>query len=498
MHPSLAGVSPLIRGIPANLRNFSDGLDSIDETESTPSKAMRRFDPTAFLQILVQTIGTPVRSIISDLEARGRMTEADWLRNALANLLRAAKSLSELAGQDVEVPEIGVARDRVLAQFPPLVKALRRCLDTLARHQQAGSNVPSLRLSSSSSSSASSNPLPRSPRSTATSSIVSLLENPRFAAADADSILKKIKAMLEEIKGGMSSITDINDFNELQTSLAGTVQNTNRFVEALNNSRLTPNDCDNLGRSLVELDLVWSRVRSRIGLSPRSPRSPQPPAVAAAPADDAAASASVALQRVLQNPALVQNNAEAIITQLKQILLEAQVARDGLDEPDAQRLMNDALQRFAVIFRQFLLEVHGTLQTTTITELVDSLQHLELTLLRAQQMCRKHCATCKQEILGAYAKVGDRSIHSTCFICSVCKTPLSRYVEKDGILYCPDHNPGTLVCSTCRKTITARYLEVEGKTFHPECMKCSRCQGPVAGKFFLVNGQAMCEPCGSL
>lgn len=99
-------------------------------------------------------------------------------------------------------------------------------------------------------------------------------------------------------------------------------------------------------------------------------------------------------------------------------------------------------------------------------------------------------------------RVGDKSYHSNCFVCSKCRKPLTGYFEADGDFYCEaDYKQYTIetnqavVCKVCGQIIEGQYIKVDDNPYHSTCFHCSQCGGDITGKFYEKNGSPICENC---
>jgi len=91
----------------------------------------------------------------------------------------------------------------------------------------------------------------------------------------------------------------------------------------------------------------------------------------------------------------------------------------------------------------------------------------------------------------AYVEVGDDMYHSSCFICSHCKTRLlGEFYVIDEKYFCQLHKQVALgKCHLCGDFLDGNSVVVSGKSYHPTCFVCSECQAPLIGKFYTTDDQ---------
>ncbi|KNC52095.1 uncharacterized protein AMSG_00923 [Thecamonas trahens ATCC 50062] len=98
-----------------------------------------------------------------------------------------------------------------------------------------------------------------------------------------------------------------------------------------------------------------------------------------------------------------------------------------------------------------------------------------------------------------------KSFHNRCFVCSQCRRVLgsSTFVEKDGAVFCTEcKNPSAThqgLCAGCDLPLgSGRILTACGSKYHPHCLVCARCRGPLPSltSFIIFDNKPLCgEAC---
>uniref|UniRef100_A0A0N4Z9G2 LIM domain-containing protein n=1 Tax=Parastrongyloides trichosuri TaxID=131310 RepID=A0A0N4Z9G2_PARTI len=93
----------------------------------------------------------------------------------------------------------------------------------------------------------------------------------------------------------------------------------------------------------------------------------------------------------------------------------------------------------------------------------------------------------------------EKSYHENCFRCIVCRDPLrgkkfynykgKNYCEEDYITYGIKEN--TEKCHECGNNIVDVVLTALGKTFHPQCFRCTKCRKMLDGSPFTVDTKGL-------
>jgi len=112
------------------------------------------------------------------------------------------------------------------------------------------------------------------------------------------------------------------------------------------------------------------------------------------------------------------------------------------------------------------------------------------------------CVACKKHIHGGskISQAEGGKFHTACFVCSTCQTPLSKYVEAGGRVYCEKHyaehhNPK---CVGCHKPLTSTFAHTEAGDYHTECFSCSKCHAQIgSGKYYQDRGNFVCGNCAA-
>jgi len=90
--------------------------------------------------------------------------------------------------------------------------------------------------------------------------------------------------------------------------------------------------------------------------------------------------------------------------------------------------------------------------------------------------------------------------HPDCFFCAQCGCQFGEdgFHEKDGKPYCKPCYLGmfALKCKACNMAITEGYISALNAQWHPQCFVCRVCRTPVSGKsFFKVDDAPVCAGC---
>ena len=131
-----------------------------------------------------------------------------------------------------------------------------------------------------------------------------------------------------------------------------------------------------------------------------------------------------------------------------------------------------------------------------------------LKLLENKVVCLKcylnamlhECVRCHHPILQKdLLKFGKRDWHGHCFRCEKCNLSLrfTTPIAVGNTLLCERcvHMISTH-CSECGKKVFKDGIKWEGRIFHPNCMKCSKCQANlISSNRTVVNGHLFCNNC---
>lgn len=121
--------------------------------------------------------------------------------------------------------------------------------------------------------------------------------------------------------------------------------------------------------------------------------------------------------------------------------------------------------------------------------------------------CASRCYACRIPITGnhvKYVKVGNRTFHTSCYVCSCCKKPLEGKgcQTYEGRLF--DTNCYAAFCASrcdkCHKPIdgdNVKFVKVGNKSFHSKCYVCNLCRKTLQGvqHFTAENSMRICVPC---
>jgi len=111
------------------------------------------------------------------------------------------------------------------------------------------------------------------------------------------------------------------------------------------------------------------------------------------------------------------------------------------------------------------------------------------------------CADCKQYLCQEYMEVDGKTFHPECFCCFHCKTPFGENPArvKDGKLFCNETCATERTCLKCNKLVSGTVISALARRWHEACFKCSDC-GEALTKSFLVRpnfpNSPICDSCG--
>lgn len=130
---------------------------------------------------------------------------------------------------------------------------------------------------------------------------------------------------------------------------------------------------------------------------------------------------------------------------------------------------------------------------------------------------KKCCCACSAQIAGEVVNANGNSYHRDCFKCEKCSSPLDKYFMSEDMTLCElcikSAQNGrsssdvvtaggckvepSRVCEACGKEIVGTAIKAEeGKRYHSECFKCSRCSEHISSGFFRDgSGHLLCSPC---
>eukprot|EP01113_Clastostelium_recurvatum_P049405 TRINITY_DN9149_c0_g1_i1.p1 TRINITY_DN9149_c0_g1~~TRINITY_DN9149_c0_g1_i1.p1 ORF type:complete len:953 (+),score=250.47 TRINITY_DN9149_c0_g1_i1:99-2957(+) len=112
------------------------------------------------------------------------------------------------------------------------------------------------------------------------------------------------------------------------------------------------------------------------------------------------------------------------------------------------------------------------------------------------------CAFCNLPVTSKYVMVEGKPCHSQCLTCSKCYTDLVegsqlRYTMKEGKPYCRDcAQKFFTLCAECGKTCFSKYISALGKIWHSYHFTCAQC-GDMLESYVAVGQRAYCEPCAT-
>lgn len=116
----------------------------------------------------------------------------------------------------------------------------------------------------------------------------------------------------------------------------------------------------------------------------------------------------------------------------------------------------------------------------------------------AQRAEKKICPKCGGLITGQMLNYGGESYHPGCFTCDTCNAPLPGSFTKlsDGRKQCEGCSKKKF-CEVCKKSVSGKMMNFNGKLYHPACFVCSVCAEPMGGEIFQKGDQILCKACAT-
>jgi len=109
------------------------------------------------------------------------------------------------------------------------------------------------------------------------------------------------------------------------------------------------------------------------------------------------------------------------------------------------------------------------------------------------------CAGCQHTITEHGLEALSKKWHVQCFVCTVCRKPLSgSFLHRDGNPYCAEdfHKLFSKVCNGCGKVIQGQFLKALNKEWHVSgCFVCSKCDCSLINDFVERKGKNFCKNC---
>lgn len=111
-----------------------------------------------------------------------------------------------------------------------------------------------------------------------------------------------------------------------------------------------------------------------------------------------------------------------------------------------------------------------------------------------EELFYEKCAGCAKSLIGEALVAVGKKWHPDCFVCSTCKTVLGdNFIEEGGKAFCAACDPS--VCAGCEKSLGYKRLFACDKKWHPNCFVCTNCKQDLGTDFMEHNGMPYCEPC---
>jgi hypothetical protein len=118
-------------------------------------------------------------------------------------------------------------------------------------------------------------------------------------------------------------------------------------------------------------------------------------------------------------------------------------------------------------------------------------------------MFGENCAKCNEVITGEVFEAVGKKFHLNCFSCCVGDHQLGEgtsFNVHDDKIYCTPHFQEQFMkrCEGCSKMITAQFINVMNKHYHPTCWKCTSCEIVLtSSNCTQTDGVFYCKPCVS-
>jgi len=130
-------------------------------------------------------------------------------------------------------------------------------------------------------------------------------------------------------------------------------------------------------------------------------------------------------------------------------------------------------------------------------------------VIGGKNFCKKHaefgfekCTECGSPIKGQYTTYEQGKFHPDCLRCSICKGPLPKkfHNTEDGdLIYEKDFLETLDRCGRCMDYIRSNFIMAEDTHYHSECFVCSNCQRSLRSLgFSMVNSALMCHECSAV
>uniref|UniRef100_A0A7S3AAP4 LIM zinc-binding domain-containing protein n=1 Tax=Rhodosorus marinus TaxID=101924 RepID=A0A7S3AAP4_9RHOD len=112
------------------------------------------------------------------------------------------------------------------------------------------------------------------------------------------------------------------------------------------------------------------------------------------------------------------------------------------------------------------------------------------------------CYACGRELEGTITKAMGKRFHASCFVCSMCRNPLTggTFHENAGKALCSNcyKNKVAPRCAACGEGILGTVTTALNRTWHPMCFTCRRCGQAITAEKFWVLPHKPNEPfCGN-
>eukprot|EP01121_Diplochlamys_sp_Union-15-3_P005344 TRINITY_DN15676_c0_g1_i1.p1 TRINITY_DN15676_c0_g1~~TRINITY_DN15676_c0_g1_i1.p1 ORF type:complete len:179 (-),score=11.34 TRINITY_DN15676_c0_g1_i1:32-499(-) len=128
--------------------------------------------------------------------------------------------------------------------------------------------------------------------------------------------------------------------------------------------------------------------------------------------------------------------------------------------------------------------------------IAQSLNHLHRFLIQEHQ---PKCSKCIKVIIGPYIVAEGLKYHESCFICTQCGVRLTKFIEVEGNLYCPEdyskYLAATRQCQRCNTLLGSRpFQKTEKGDYHNTCFVCSFC-GMKLTRYSWKGEKIVCTQC---
>jgi len=123
------------------------------------------------------------------------------------------------------------------------------------------------------------------------------------------------------------------------------------------------------------------------------------------------------------------------------------------------------------------------------------------------QAGKEVCNWCRKVVGMDAVTFTGKYYHPECFVCGSCGETIGKetYTDVGGLSYCERCSPKSLSssslsgsCAGCQQQLSGTYVTaLQGAKYHPQCLKCTRCNVVLKGGFAAKAGKVVCANCAS-